>query len=415
MESTPERESSRPATTTYLLSAACLVVVVAGLKAASQILVPLMVALLVSFASLPLLFWLRRHRIPSLPAVLVTILADVAVLAAVALLVSTSINDLARELPKYQARFEELGEEAVVWLEERRVPVREWLQLEQVEEAPAARLQVVDEPGGADDPPDEPPAQAWWVNLFDLGSIVDLTNRALRGVAAALSNAVVVVLITTFILAEAATFRDKLRFAFGHLRWAERLANVSQDLRRYLGIKTAVSIATGLLIGFWVYLLDIDFAFLWGLTAFALNYIPNIGSILAALPTLVLALIQHGPGIALLVLLGYLVVNVLLGNLLEPMLLGRRLGLSTLVVFLSLVFWGWLWGPVGMLLSVPLTMSVKILLENSSDWRWLAVLMGDSPQRARRRLRLARRLGREESAGESGPAATEPVASRAEP
>lgn len=400
-------------TTTYLLSAACLVVLVAGLKAAAQILVPLMVALLVSFASMPLLFWLRRHRVPAGVAVLVTILTDVAILAVVALLVSSSINDLARELPRYQGRFEQLGDDAVIWLEERRVPVREWLQLQEVEEAPTARVQVVDEPGSGGEPVEEPPAQAWWVNLFDLSSIVELTNRTLRGVAAALSNAVVVVLITTFILAEAATFRDKLRHAFGHLRWADRLRSVSGDLRRYLGIKTAVSIATGLLIGFWVQLLNVDFAFLWGLTAFALNYIPNIGSILAAIPTLLLALIQHGPGTALLVFLGYLVVNMAIGNVLEPLLLGRRLGLSTLVVFLSLVFWGWLWGPVGMLLSVPLTMSVKILLENTEDWRWLAVLMGDSPRRARRRIRLTRKLAREGAADESR--ASEPIPSQAEP
>ena len=127
-------------------------------------------------------------------------------------------------------------------------------------------------------------------------------------------------------------------------------------------------------------------ALLWGLVAFLLNYVPNLGSIIAAVPAVLLALVQYGVGHALLVLMGYVAVNMLLGNLLEPVLMGRRLGLSTLVVFLSLVFWGWVWGPVGMLLSVPLTMIAKIFLENTRDLAWLAVML-DSPQAISRRLR----------------------------
>jgi predicted PurR-regulated permease PerM len=114
--------------------------------------------------------------------------------------------------------------------------------------------------------------------------------------------------------------------------------------------------------------------------AFLFNYIPNIGSIMAAVPTVLLALVQLGPGTAVFVALGYLVVNVVLGTFVEPYLMGRTLGLSTLVIFLSLIFWGWLWGPVGMLLSVPLTMVVKIMLEHTEDFRWVAVLLGPSPR-----------------------------------
>jgi hypothetical protein len=122
--------------------------------------------------------------------------------------------------------------------------------------------------------------------------------------------------------------------------------------------------------------LGVDFPFLWGLLAFFLNFVPNIGSVMASLPPILMALIQHGPGRALLVMLGYVVINMVIGNMLEPRLMGRRLGLSTLVVFLSLLFWGWVWGPIGMLLSVPLTVVLKILLEHSEDFRWLAVLLG---------------------------------------
>jgi predicted PurR-regulated permease PerM len=116
------------------------------------------------------------------------------------------------------------------------------------------------------------------------------------------------------------------------------------------------------------------------LIAFLLNYIPTVGSIIAAIPAVLLSLILVGTaGHAVLVTLGYVVVNTLFGNILEPNLMGRRLGLSTLVVILSLLFWGWAWGPLGALLSVPLTVVVKIWLENTHDLKWVAILLDKAP------------------------------------
>jgi predicted PurR-regulated permease PerM len=152
-------------------------------------------------------------------------------------------------------------------------------------------------------------------------------------------------------------------------------------VQRYLAVKTTVSLVTGAAIAIWTGLVGLDFALVWGLLAFLLNYIPTIGSIIAAAPAVLLATVQLGLGPALLVGVGFLVVNTVLGNIVEPALMGRAVGLSTLVVFTSLVFWGWVWGPVGMLLSVPLTMIVKIFLENSDELRWIAVLL-DTPKNA---------------------------------
>jgi len=137
-----------------------------------------------------------------------------------------------------------------------------------------------------------------------------------------------------------------------------------------------VSFFTGMTAGVWVGVLGVDFAILWGLLAFLLNYVPTIGSILAAVPPVPLAFVQFGPGKALLVAAGYIVINVVIGNLIEPRIMGKGLGLSTLVVFLSLLFWGWALGTIGMLLSVPLTMVVKIALEGHPNTRWAAVLLG---------------------------------------
>jgi predicted PurR-regulated permease PerM len=208
----------------------------------------------------------------------------------------------------------------------------------------------------------------------------------LRNLAAVLSNLFLILLTMIFMLIEAASVPVKVKAAIGTGRLdVDKMHHAVIQVQRYLGLKTLTSLATGLLIGFWTAVLGLDFAVVWGLLAFLLNYIPNIGSIVAAIPAVLLGLVQGGIGFALLVAVGYVVVNVGIGNFTEPWLMGRTLGLSTLVVFLSLVFWGWMWGSVGMLLSVPLTMIIKILLENTDDLRWMAVML-DSRRGAEKRL-----------------------------
>ena len=158
-----------------------------------------------------------------------------------------------------------------------------------------------------------------------------------------------------------------------------RAGKIRADVQRYLGVKTLMSLLTGSLVGVCVALLGLDFPLLWGMLAFLMHYIPNLGAFLAAIPAMLLALVQLGIGGAGLVGLAFVVIHMVVGNVLEPVLMGRRLGLSVLVVFLSLVFWGWVWGPVGMFLSVPITMIIKITLENSKSLRWIAVLLDVSP------------------------------------
>ena len=159
-----------------------------------------------------------------------------------------------------------------------------------------------------------------------------------------------------------------------------RVTKIVREVQDYLGIKTVVSLATGLLIGVLTWLLGLDFPILLGLIGFVMNYIPTVGSIVAAVPALLLSVVQFGSvGNFTLVAVGYGVINTVFGNIIEPNLLGRRLGLSTLVVVLSLLFWAWVWGPVGALLAVPLTMIVKIMLENTEDLRWVAILLDKSP------------------------------------
>ena len=371
-----------------LVVAACVVVLVAGLRAASSVIEPFLIALFVVILSLPVLFWLKQ-RLPTMLAVLGTILMDIAVLAAAGSLVGTTVNQLTGDMDKYQGRLTELIDDGSVWLEERGLQP-EWLSSPAGERAAAGETDAETEtasggetmaatasqpvPDGAGEGPELPGL----LSRFDSSLLVDFANQALRYTATAFSSLLIIALIVVFMLFEAATFRSKVRIAFTGAGAEERFSRVMHEIQHYIGIKTVVSAATGLLIGVWVGVLGVDFAIFWGLVAFVLNFIPNLGSVIAAVPTTLLAMVQIGVGRGLLVALGYLVVNMVIGNFIEPHLMGRRLGLSTLVVVLSLVFWGWVWGPIGMLLSVPLTMVVKIMLENTEEFRWVAVLLGDS-------------------------------------
>lgn len=328
----------------FLLIAALLVVVIAGLQAAGSVLLPFLLSLFLATLSLPLLVWLQGKRVPTALAVLLTVLINISVLAAIVLIVSGSVEGFTREAPKYADRLQQMSTSVVDWLQSRGIDI-----------------------------PDEMVRDA-----INPGAVMALVGQMFNSMATVLSNFVLVVVTMIFILFEITQFPRKWQLAVGQ-QDPETFTRITLQIQRYLGIKTLISLATGILIGVWVAILGVDFPVLWGLIAFLFNYIPTLGSILAAVPVLLLSLVQFGLGGAALVGLGYVVVNMVFGTFVEPYFMGRTLGLSTLVIFLSLVFWGWVWGPVGMLLSVPLTMIVKILLENSENFRWVAVLLGPTP------------------------------------
>jgi AI-2 transport protein TqsA len=160
----------------------------------------------------------------------------------------------------------------------------------------------------------------------------------------------------------------------------QRVRNLRQIAKRYLVIKTLTSAAAGLAILVWLLIIGVDYPVLWATLSFLLNYVPNIGAIIAALPVALLALVQLGVGSAFLTVLGFVVVHIVLGNLIEPKVMGKGLSISTLVVSLSMVFWGWVLGPIGMILSVPMTSLVKIALESYKETRGLAIMLGSDTE-----------------------------------
>jgi AI-2 transport protein TqsA len=343
-------EQQRDKGARFLLIAASLVIVIAGLKAASSLLLPFLVSIFLAMVTLPLLNWLQSKKISTPVAVLATVFVAISVLVGIVYVVGGSIQDFTQEAPKYKVRLDQMFASALDWVRAHGLNV-----------SPELTRDLID------------PSRA-----------MDMITGGMRAVAAVLSNLVLVFLTIIFILFEAAGFPDKLRLAFGRRESSERFTKIGWEIQRYLGMKSLVSLATGILISTAMAIIGVDFPLLWGGLAFLLNYIPTLGSIIAAVPPTLLAAIQLGPGYALATALVFTAVNITLGNLVEPYLMGRRLGLSTLVVFLSLVFWGWVWGPIGMLLSVPLTMILKIMLENTEDLRWAAVLLssGAKPELA---------------------------------
>jgi AI-2 transport protein TqsA len=337
----------------FLIVAGAAVVVLAGLRAASAAILPIVLAVFLAIVSLPLLERVRRlplpagWRLPQAVAVLLTVAAGLATVLAVGFVLSASVEDFARALPRYQARLEQLTEQPLAWLEQHGYPVTG----------------------------DELPGLVSPAAVFDLfrGTFATLT----RG----LTFVLLVLLTLVFALLEGPRLPRKLHVAFGSsMRAEERLSKVAREIQTYLRVKTLISLATGLLFGLWLWGVGVDFPVLWGFLAFVLNYIPNLGSILAALPPILLGLAQLGWGGAFAVLVGNVVVNQVLSNVVEPHLMGRSLGLSPVVVVVSLVVWGWVWGGVGVILAVPTTMTLKILMENSEDLRWLAVLLESNPQ-----------------------------------
>jgi AI-2 transport protein TqsA len=233
------------------------------------------------------------------------------------------------------------------------------------------------------DPAQVPPprSRSSWKELvmsqFDPGMLISLAASVIGSIGLMLSDTVLVLLTVVFILLEASSFPQKLKTAFqGHENPLGPYIQIISSVRSYLVIKTGISILTGVLIAFWLWLFGVPYAGLWGMVAFLLNFIPNTGSIIAAIPALIVAWLDLGVLPCAACGIGYLVVNMVIGNIIEPRMMGRGMGLSALVVFCSMVFWGWVLGPVGMLLSVPLTMGVRVALESFEDTRWIATLLG---------------------------------------
>jgi AI-2 transport protein TqsA len=327
-----------------LIALAAFIVVIAGIKSAQVIMVPFLLAVFIAIISAPLLLWLERHKLPRILAFLLVTAGVIGILTGVGTIVGASLNGFLSSLPEIQDKLSVAAQEGIAWVQNLGVPI-----------------EISTLPKG-----------------FDPSNAITTAGSFLRSMSQILSNSFLIFLMVTFMLFETVSMEAKLEY-FSHKN-PENLKIVEtfiQNLKRYLAIKTLASLVTGVIIGVVLTMMGVKYALLWGLLAFLLNYIPTIGSILAAIPAVLVTLVEVNIAASLWVVLVFVVANIAIGNFIEPRFLGRGLGISTLVVLLSLLFWGWVLGPAGMFLAVPLTMSVKIALDANPKTRWIAMLLSD--------------------------------------
>ncbi|RPH89259.1 MAG: AI-2E family transporter [Calditrichaeota bacterium] len=330
----------------FLINSAALIIILAGVHAASYIVVRILLSLLIAFICSPIFFFLTKRGLPqwlSLTVVLLTIFVAGLLLAA---LIGSSINDFTAAWPIYQENFSNMI-----------TNITEFLHSHGFDVSASAVMSV-----------------------FDPNMVVKLVGGMLSTFTGMMSDSIVIIFYVIFMLLEAYSVPLKSIIIWGEQGAVLREINkFTSGMQRYIVLKTLISLATGVLIGVALLLLKVDFALMWGMIAFLLNYIPTIGSIIASIPPILLSMFQMGWATCLAVTAVYLAVNNVIGNFLEPRIMGRGLDLSPLVVYASVIFWGWLLGPVGMLLSVPLTMSAKIYLERRDSTKWLATILAEAP------------------------------------
>ena len=326
------------------VTAAAVVVVIYGMQMAKVLLVPFLIAAFLALITVRPMLWLQQKRVPSFLAALVIVSAIMLLMAVVGTILGNSIADFTAGLPVYQARLD-----AIV----------------------AGAFKFVTENLRGDE------SMESLGDMIDPGWAMGLVATILNSLKDVLTNTFLIIFTMIFMLLEVSSVGTKVEAAFGRSADSlERPRVFLQNLGRYLGIKTVVSIATGFCAGTLTWSLGLDFPLLWAMLAFLLNYVPTIGSIIAAVPAVLLALVQLGPGAAGATAIGFAAINVAFGNIIEPRLMGYGVGISPLIVFVGLLFWGWVFGPVGMLLSVPLTMVLKLVMESDENTRWIAILIG---------------------------------------
>lgn len=326
-----------------LMVLALIVIIMAGLKTAQALVVPFLLAGFITVVCSSPMNWLAKKGLPNWLSLLCVLVGVVVICCLAGLFLTSSLTEFSTAVPEYQDKLIAITKSAVSWLKTHGITI------------PA-------------DLPDK---------YLNPATLLKYSAQLLNELGTTLANGALILVTVLMMLFEVSSLPRKLGQIFNNPeKGQERLGKIVGDIQTYMAMKTLVSLATGVLVCIFLLIMDIDFPFLWGFLAFALNYVPNIGSIIAAVPALLITLIDKGCATAGIVALFYVAVNVVVGSVLEPMLMGRKVNLSTLVVFMSLIFWGWLLGPVGMFLSVPLTMIVKIALESDQNTKWVAILLG---------------------------------------
>jgi AI-2 transport protein TqsA len=330
-----------------LLAVAGTLIVIFAIRIAAPVVAPLCLAVVLAIAFEPVTRGLARRGIPRWCAAVVTNLAILAIVGAVAALVLGAASEIIDGLPRYSEALGALEHDVARWLDTHGL---DSVATSMGEVDAASRLPVIAEP-------------------------------VLRGTIDVIQTVFLVVIVTAFIQVDAPglrrTFARRVDARATTRATTRDVDDVVDRIQRYVIVKGLISAANGLLLGLWCHLWGVEGAVLWGVLAFALNFIPIVGSLVAAIPPVALALVLGSPADAAGVAAGYVAVNLVVDNIIEPRVMGRAAGLSPLVVLVAMLFWGFVLGPIGALLSVPLTVVLRAGLSLSPGLRWIALLLDD--------------------------------------
>lgn len=324
------------------------------------VLLPFSVALLLSFIFQPIVIYLKKKKIPTVVTLVIVLLSLTTVLFLAGLVVYSSALSFTEEFGRYGERINNISSSAENTLEE----IAETLGMEDAGELNLGQF-------------------------LEASAVTSVVSVGVGSFLNFLSNAFLVILFMLFILAGSGELGAKIKRAFP-AETSQRIIgvteNISQQVRQYLAAKTLVSALTGFLLFLVLWILGVDFPIFWGFLAFLFNFVPNIGSFAAVVLPFGVSLLQFPTlTIPLVALILMFVVQTVVGNVVDPRLMAFSLNLSPLLVLVSLIFWGWLWGIVGMILAVPLTATIKIFFSNLEPLRPVAILMGGSASPAKAR------------------------------
>jgi len=329
-----------------LMSVACVIIILAGLKAAQAIVVPFLLAIFITVLVSPLVLYVQKIRVGRVFSFLIITFAFVAIIVFFGAVIFDAIKEFSARLPELQAKFEEVLGGVSAKLSRFGIELN------------AASLGI------------------------DPGEAAAQLSALLRKTGSIVSTGFFIFIMVSFMVFESSVIDEKIRYFSQSSRATHTFVKkFASSLKKYLLIKTIASACTGALIGFGLWALGVPYAALWGILAFVLNFIPTIGSIVAVFPTLFVTLATMDISSSIWTIAIYLVVNVAIGNIIEPRFLGQGLGLSTISVLAGLLLWGFVLGIGGLFLAVPLTMSLQIALASNDKTKSIATLLGNKVEK----------------------------------
>ena len=319
-------------------------IIISGLKAASEVIVILLLAIFIATIFTAFLEFLKKNKIPKILSIIISVLIFTTIFMLLVFMLNHSLNDFMINLPMYERKVKILVTDSINILAQYGI----FLQKNQI------------------------------LELLDINYFAKMTTEVLGGIGVFFSKFLLVGIGIGFILAESKSFEKKLIVIFKNdINKLISFRLFSQNIKKYFIVKTFTSFLTGILFSTLLFAFNVDYPILWGVLALLFNFVPVVGSIVATIPAILLSLINLDINITLWLIAITIFFNIFISNIIEPKLMGRELGLSPMVIFFALIFMGWTLGVAGMFLAVPITMTLKIAFEATDKTKWVAILLSD--------------------------------------